>query len=395
MSGIRPVFVTRRFWPLMDGAGRTIGNLAAELVARQAPVTVLTTRRHRRWPAEICWHGVSVVRILCPAERRWAAIRSSRAIARWLRRHRDRYDLVYVSGLEYEAVAALSAAGPGVPVVLRAERAGRAGDCLRQLDARGGRRIKYRCMKAAALVGPSRQVHRELIAAGYPRPRIHYLPHGVPIPPTPGVHAKRIARSALAECHSALQLPGGAPLAVYAGQLQRNKGLDELIDAWKTIVGGWPGARLWIAGEGPHRAALHGRIHALGLSDRVVLAGPFDCVDDLLAAADLFVLPSPEEDMSVALLEAMAAGLPIVATDNPGNRDVVADGEHALLAGAEDAGAVAAAIGRLLDQPELGSRLGAAARDRVKEHFPLAKMVDGHVRLFEELTHPHTMAMQP
>jgi glycosyltransferase involved in cell wall biosynthesis len=99
--------------------------------------------------------------------------------------------------------------------------------------------------------------------------------------------------------------------------------------------------------------------------------------------------------MSVALLEAMAAGLPIVATDNPGNRDVVTDGEHALLAGAKDAGAVAAAIGRLLDQPELGSRLGAAARDRVKEHFPLAKMVDEHVRLFEELTHPHTMAMQP
>jgi hypothetical protein len=83
----------------------------------------------------------------------------------------------------------------------------------------------------------------------------------------------------------------------------------------KVLVS-WPYGRLWVAGEGPHRAALAAQINRLGLSSRVLLAGVFQQVDDLLAAADLFILPSYEEGMSLALLEAMAAGLPITARRN-------------------------------------------------------------------------------
>jgi glycosyltransferase involved in cell wall biosynthesis len=272
-----------------------------------------------------------------------------------------------------------------VPVVLRAEGAGRTGDCVWQLEAACGRRIKYRTMEADALVAPSRAIERELKAAGFPRPRIHYLPNGVAVPPAREPADRVAARVALGAVDPALNPADRAPLAIYAGRLHEAKGLADLVAAWEAIVARRPNARLCLAGEGPFRGALAEQIEVGGLEGRVVLAGAFDHVDELLAAADLFVLPSHQEGMSLALLEAMAAGLPIVATDIPGNRDLLSSGRHALLVPPRDPAALAAAIERLLDEPELGARLGAAARGRVAEEFSLAKCVDEHVALFERL----------
>ena len=385
MSPLRVVLVTRRFWPLVGGAERVMANLGDELADRGAQVTMLTARWDAHWPAEITFRGVPVVRLPNPPTRGWGTFRYMQSLARWLRRNPDRYDLVYVSMLKHDAYAALGAIRGGVPVVLRAEGAGRGGDCLWQLQANCGARIKRRCMKAAALVGPSRVIQRELIAAGYPRTRIHYLPNGVPIPPPGNPHGKKAARAALGAVQPALDVTGPAPLAVYAGRLDEAKGLADLVAAWGPISSRWSQARLALVGEGPYRAALEEEIDARGLNGRVVLAGTFDSVDELLAAADLFVLPSLAEGMSVALLEAMAAGLPIVATDIPANRHLVADGQHGLLVPCRDPDALGAAIRRLLDDPELAARLGAAAAERAAGQFSLARMADEHVRLFESL----------
>lgn len=308
-----------------------------------------------------------------------------RALARWLRDHEDRRQLVYVSMLKHDAYAALGAVGRQVPVVLRAEGAGPTGDCLWQLDANFGGRIKRRSMKADALIGPSRAIERELIAAGYPRTRIHYLPNGVPLVDKTGRTAKRNARKALAALRPHLDCPADCPLAVYTGRLHEAKGLDDLVRAWQRIVTRRPDARLWLAGEGPHERALGERIEAANLAGHVSLVGLFDNVDDLLAAADLFVLPSLQEGMSVSLLEAMSAALPVVATDIPGNRDLVTDGRHGLLVPVENSEALSDAILRLLDDPPLGARLATAARDRVEQEFSVKRMADRHLELFESL----------
>jgi len=385
VSPPRLVLVTRRFWPLVGGAERMMAGLGADLAARGFPVTLLTARWQTDWPAEITYRGVPVVRLPHPPQRFWGTLRYMQALARWLRRHPARCDLVYVSMLKHDAYAAIRAVGRRVPVVLRAEGAGRTGDCLWQLDATCGRRIKYRTMEADALVAPSRAIERELKAAGFPRSRIHYLPNGVAVPPAREPGDRVAARVALAAVDPALNPPDWAPLAVYAGRLHEAKGLADLVAAWEAIVGRWPNARLCLAGEGPLRETLAEQIEVRGLDGRVVLAGTFDQVDELLAAADLFVLPSHQEGMSLALLEAMAAGLPIVATDIPGNRDLLAADRHALLVPPGDPAALAAAIGRLLDEPELAAELGAAARDRVAGEFSLAKCVQEHVALFERL----------
>ncbi|HLA86156.1 MAG TPA: glycosyltransferase, partial [Thermoguttaceae bacterium] len=164
------------------------------------------------------------------------------------------------------------------------------------------------------------------------------------------------------------------------------RGLGRLLAAWVKVVAERPRARLWLVGHGPERATLQERINGLGLGHSVALVGRFDEVDVVLAAADAFVLPSIEEDLSVALLEAMAAGLPPVACDNAGNREVVENERQGLLVPPRDTDALAEAIGRLIDQPEQARRLGAVARDRVERHFPLAKTIESHVKLFEGLS---------
>ncbi|MGH7194487.1 MAG: glycosyltransferase, partial [Candidatus Saccharimonadales bacterium] len=303
----RLVLITRRFWPLVGGAEMVAARLAAGLQARGAATTILTARWHREWPAEIEHHGVRVVRLNNPRLRGWGTWRYMQAVARWLKEHRASFDLVYVSMLKHDAYAAVTAGRrERFPVVLRAEGAGLTGDCYWQLEANCGLRIKRRCFQGEAFVAPSPAIERELIAAGYARERIHYLPNGVPMPDDGDENTRASARADLAAAEPSLAHDTAAPLVVYAGRLHEMKGLEYLLRAWPDVQQRVGQPRLWIVGDGPDRWRLIGLIETMGLSTSVRLVGPFDDVEDFLRAADVFVLPSLEEGMSLALLEAMA-----------------------------------------------------------------------------------------
>lgn len=380
---LRLVMVAGRFWPLAGGPEKMIARLGAELVARGCQVTVLTAAWDRSWSQQITFRGMPVVRLPHAPGGRSETARYVRAMARWLAGNLHYCDLVYVSQLKHEAYAAVRTVGDHVPVVLRAEKAGRHGDCLWQIDATCRRKIKRQCIKAAALVGSSTAIERELQAAGYRRDRIYHVPDGVPAAPPRDPAAKAAARAALADANVVLDVPNWAPLAVCTGQLDPQRGLGQVIQAWRPIVARWPHARLWLAGESDDRTAAARQIEASGLAGRVVPAGVFDEVDELLAAADLFVSPSPQAETPLALLEAMAAGLPIVADDCPGNREAITDGREGLLV--SSAQALSSAIEHLIDQPDLAARLGTAARQRAEAEFSLAGTVDDHATLFERL----------
>lgn len=385
---MRLVLVTRRFWPHIGGAEVAMANLAAELHAAGHQVTLLTARWQDDWPDEIQHRGVRVIRLRQPQTRIWGTLTYVRELARWLAAHAGQIDLAYVSMLKHDAYGAVSAARGRFPVVLRAEGAGLTGDCHWQLEARCGRRIKHRCQRAQAFVAPSPAIERELIAAGYARPRIIPIPNGVSLTETSGdtsEETRRDARAALALAHPGLALAPDAPLAVYTGRLHENKGLFDLVDAWPAVIARRPTARLWFVGDGPLRAALVSRIESRDLGGRMSVAGPFDKVDEVLDAANLYVLPSREEGMSLALLEAMAAGLPVVASDIPGNRLLVEHERHGLLAPEGDPAAWSMAVNRLWDEPELGRKLASEARGRVAREFSIAKMVEEHLRLFVRL----------
>lgn len=382
----RVVLVSRRFWPLLGGAEIAMSNLARGLREAGADVTLLTAKWDPSWSADVVHHGVPVVRLAQPRQRFWGTWKYLRGLDRWLTERRGEIDLVYVSMLKQDAYAAIGAGRRGgFPVALRAEGAGITGDVHWQLDAPFGRRIRQRCYRAAAVVAPSTAIENELIAAGYPRHKLHPIANAVRIPALRTPEARHDARASLAETHPLLGMSAAAPIAVFTGRLHPLKGLDTLIEAWRLVAACRPDARLWIVGDGPERAKLWRQIDEAGLDGRVVLAGAFDSVDDFLAAADLFVLPSLEEGMSLSLLEAMAAGLPVVATDIAGNRAVVDHEAQGLLVPTGQPAALAGAINCLLDDADLGQRLGSAARARVAREFALESMVQTHLALFERL----------
>lgn len=170
------------------------------------------------------------------------------------------------------------------------------------------------------------------------------------------------------------------PLVVAVGRLKAPKDFLTLVRALALLPPGSCDAQ--IVGEGPDRAELEAEIRRLGIGERVLLAGERRDVPELLAGADAFVLSSASEAMPVSVLEAMAAGLPVVGSRVGGMSELVADGETGLLVEPGDPDVLAAALRRLLAEPELRRRMGDAGRDRARRRFALEPFRRAHVELY-------------
>jgi glycosyltransferase involved in cell wall biosynthesis len=365
---VKIALVTRRYPPLIGGAERVLSYLAPALAAEGADVTVLTAQPHPPQSAP----STSPVPVNClpaPAIRilgTWIYMRSLRA---WFAQ--NAVDIAYVSMLKHDAYATLGAGRKhGFPVVLRPEGAGATGDIAWQSWGRFGRIIGERCKQADAVVAISAAIEQELRVAGYRDDQIVALPNGVPIPavawkPRPNWQA--------------------APAAAFVGRLAPEKSLETLIDAWPIVRQEYPTAILTIIGEGPERPSLDARIKQLGLTHAITLPGPSPNPSEALEKSDLFVLPSREEGMSIALLEAMALGIPLVATDIPGNRALVTDYAHGRLVPPGDPAAIARAVLEQWAAPDKAARMAGAARERARKHYSISAVAKRHIELFERL----------
>jgi glycosyltransferase involved in cell wall biosynthesis len=192
-----------------------------------------------------------------------------------------------------------------------------------------------------------------------------------------GVDVDRFADTpAVAEAKQALGLDPRRPVVGTVGRLEARKGHARFLDAARVLLASANGLRpqLLIVGDGPLRASLAQQADALGVADSVHFTGALADVRVPLAAMDVFVLPSDAEGMSNALLEAMAAGRPVVATAVGGTVEVL-EGESGVLVPPRDPEALASAVLRLLSDPVGARRLADAARRRVADAFGARAMV--------------------
>jgi glycosyltransferase involved in cell wall biosynthesis len=169
------------------------------------------------------------------------------------------------------------------------------------------------------------------------------------------------------------------------GRLEPQKGMDVLLRALRQIVGEFPDVRLRIAGEGSERAALEKQARDLGLGDRVAFLGQRDDVISLMAESGLLVHGARWEGFGLVLLEAMAAGTPVVATRVGGVAEVVADGETGLLVAPEDSAALAAGVSALLRDPARAHAMGAAGRRRLEADFAPERMAAETAEIYEHV----------
>jgi glycosyltransferase involved in cell wall biosynthesis len=173
------------------------------------------------------------------------------------------------------------------------------------------------------------------------------------------------------------------PTIVTVGRLKAPKDLTTLVQALSQLDGGSFRARL--VGDGPDRPLVEDEIREQGLETVVALLGERHDVPELLAKADVFALSSTSEGLPLSIIEAMAAGLPVVATAVGGVPELVVDDETGLLVPPRDADAFAEALRRLVHDPELGSRLGDAGRARAERLFDLPRFREAYLSLYRSL----------
>lgn len=163
--------------------------------------------------------------------------------------------------------------------------------------------------------------------------------------------------------------------------LKPEKHLDTIIRAVAQLHSRFPNLHVWFVGDGPERSTLKRLAHLL--PDHIHFFGLRNDVPDLLAASDMFVLPTVIEGMSNALLEAMAAGLPCITTDIPANHGIIAHGATGLLVPPRNITALANAIAELIEQPQKRARLGQVARAYVDQHHSTVRITSGWHQLIE------------
>jgi glycosyltransferase involved in cell wall biosynthesis len=205
-------------------------------------------------------------------------------------------------------------------------------------------------------------IRKQVLAWGVPAERVTTVRNTVrPFPPSRPDQRSRV--------RSELGIPLTAPLITMIARLDPRKGHAETLAAFERIAASHPSARLLFVGSGSIRAELEQRAHSLDCAERIIFAGFRRDVGEILAASDIFAHPSFAEPMGLAVLEATAAGLPVVAFADGGTPEAITDQENGLLAPPGDVGALTAALERLLADPAYARQLGAAGRARALREF--------------------------
>ncbi|RLC77201.1 MAG: hypothetical protein DRI81_08965 [Chloroflexi bacterium] len=369
----------------IGGAERQALKLAQRLIERGVDVTVVSGQWERGQPRRDEVGGVPVHRHFTG----WGTsrLRGMGRISQYLYMltlflylvgHRNEYDFIHCHSAMFSApVVVLAGRLLHKKTLVRAMASGVWGDIKRLREGEGGsiwgtRWMVNQLQDADAIVALNPQVAVELTEIGVAPDRIVHIPNGVEVE-----HIRRKTDYGL----------GREVDVAFVGRLHPQKGVDTLLAALRHVYEEHPHLfwRLRLVGSGSRRPQFEALARQLLVEQTVEFMGEVDDPFPILERSDIFVLPSRSEGMSNALLEAMAHGLPCIATDIPGNNDIITSGRNGLLVHLDDEDDLASAIGRLATDQGLRERLGREAARCVEETYSLAVTADRYVGLYTTL----------
>lgn len=382
------MFVTGAYAPEFSAGGLQSQAVARALGGRAA-IRILTTATDRALKRDDIVDGVPVSRIVVDLSSRWSRFRATLQMLVELMRILPRVDLIHVQGFSTKNILIVAAAKLfRRPLVLHLQTAKH--DEPDTIRAQG--RLAWWAYASADLylsVSPGLTAHYR--AAGLPLDRIREVPNGV--------DATRFAPASVEEraaLRRSLTLPADRPMLLFVGVVSPDKQPDVLFDAWVrqqhdarlastlVFVGATDPALFELGGRLIER--LRSSVAASGFGERVFFVPPTKHVEDYFRAADVFALPSAREGLPIALLEAMACGLPCVASHLPGATDVmVQPGVNGLLVPPGDGPALSKAIGDLLSDPAGAARMGAAARRTVETRYTMERVAEMWIAAYNEV----------
>jgi len=204
-----------------------------------------------------------------------------------------------------------------------------------------------------------------------------------------GIAVDSFGRTSMHEARQKLGLEAGDRLIGVASRLSPKKGVEDIIQAFQQVRGLHPHTRLVLLGEGSSRRELEQQARSTGLADRIHFPGFRRDIPELLPAFDIIVQPSISEGLSLAILEGMAAGKPVVACDIPGNREIITSGVNGILVPPSDPHGMAVALRFLLDNPSCARKLSKTALPDCRKRFSQDRMVRQILGLYDALLSDH------
>lgn len=359
--------------PVSGGAELQAQSLARHCVAQGVPVTVLTQPQPGA-PQEETINGVRVIRRLntLPLGPMWGL---SYIGSTWRALHRlvDNETVIHnqQASLHSWPSERISDAYD-VPLVLRFACAGQFGDLARLKAVRYGAWMLPALRRADRCIVLSEEMRDEVIASGFPPERVRYRPNGVDM----------IRFSTSQHIFSGKRV--GSLKLLFVGRLDLQKGLDTLLRALAVLPDGlaW---QLDIYGAGPLEADLHHLASGLGLTELINFAGRSDDMPSVYREADLLILPSLHEGMPNVILEAMASGLPVLATDIGGSRELLQDWAPDWLIPAGNVTALAKALQCAIAQSHILVELGMRARREIEMHYDFKVLTNEYLEDCEQL----------
>ncbi len=339
------------------GTERQMIELIRRLDRSRWQVHVACFRRTGAWLARVA-DAATIVEFPIRSFRRPDTLAQMMALARWCRDRR--IVVVHTSDLPSNIFGLPAAALARVRVRIGNRREVNPGRTLTEVSFQ---RAAFTC--AHRIVANCQAAASRLLAEGVPRGKVRVIHNGVE------VHSHRAPDRRV--------LPRRV---VAVANLRREKGHDVLLRAAADVVCAFPDAHVELVGGGAELQALRTLAHELGLERVVSFLGHREDVRSRLDAADIFVLPSRSEAFPNAVLEAMAAGLPVIASDVGGVREVVRHAATGLIVPPGDPVALASAICRLMADPPLAHGLGDAARTEVTARYSFDRMIDQFEALY-------------
>lgn len=371
---LRVVMIIQDYYPRLGGAQRQIAEQAPLLKKLDVEIIVLT----RRYPGLIAFEqigGVPVYRLPSLGPKPLAAVTFIlSAIWRIIRLHPD---LIHAQELLSPGTTAVLARGlTGIPVVAKVLRGGLLGDIAKiRRGGLGKFRVPFICNHIDAFAVISQEINGELARAGVPESNRFPITNGVdtdrfaPLEPD----ERRVTRRRLG-------LPADGLLAVYTGRFEPEKRLDQVIRMWPGVRKDHPTAHLVLLGSGKQDEYLRQLA-----GDGVHFMGQVADVLPYLQTADLFLLPSSTEGLSNSMLEALACGLPIIATTVGGAEDVLSHNDNGWLVPPDEPEQLLEALRIVLADQPLRNRLGRSARQRMLDAYSLPVIVHKIRAMYDEV----------
>ena len=312
--------IIQAYIPRFGGAEKQLAAILPFLRARGVEPVILTRRYPGLAPFEVI-DETPVYRLPIPGPKAMAALFFT--VSALLRLRQIRPDVIHAH--EMLSPATIAAAAKRlfkIPAIVNPHRGGMLGDIDKLSHRTGGKaRLQELKRQVDGWIVISKQIDQELADSGIPERTRHLIPNGVePQLFSPAsAQEKRIIRKQLL-------MDPGAPIVIFSGRLVAEKRVDVLLQAWDELHSQAGDAQLWIVGTGPQEQSLRRKA-----GENVHFSGYVKDTAPYLRAADIFVLPSSTEGLSVAMLEAMACGLACVLSDVGGARDVIEPGKNGLL----------------------------------------------------------------